>query len=109
MMAARQSLELTNHGPDLDSGKEPGEKKIELCTRWDGKILKDWIGLGTEIFWVSLFVSVDLQISSFFSGKSCTHRRPGLMRPAYVFDCEDLFCFRNSTVRLFSPTVQTGN
>jgi len=56
MMAARQSLELTNHGPDLDSGKEPGEKKIELCTRWDGKILKDWIGLSGEMFWVSLFV-----------------------------------------------------
>jgi len=66
MMAARQSLELTNHGPDLDSGKEPGEKKIELCTRWDGKILKDWIGLSGEMFWVSLFVSVDLQISSLF-------------------------------------------
>ena len=56
MMAARQSLELTNHAPDLDSGKEPGGgKKIELCSRWDGKILKDWIGLSGEMFWVSLF------------------------------------------------------
>ena len=31
MMAARQSLELTNHGPDLDSGKEPGGEKKLSC------------------------------------------------------------------------------
>jgi hypothetical protein len=39
MMAARQSLELANHAPDLDSGKEPGVEKKRLDWAEHGNVL----------------------------------------------------------------------
>ena len=86
MMAARQSLELTNHAPDLDSGKEPGGEKKLSCAH-DG-MEKSWkIGLGwaEKCFGSACLLVLTYKSHPFFSGKSytCTRVDATCRRPLF--------------------------